>query len=41
VAAAEVVWDRAGFEYLADVSWNRHGLALTVLSRDQRDLQVF
>lgn len=38
--ATEVVWDREAFEYLAKVSWNRHGLALTVLSRDQRDLRV-
>ncbi|MCB0966326.1 MAG: S9 family peptidase [Ilumatobacter sp.] len=36
----EVVWDRAAFEYLAKVSWNGHGLALTVLSRDQHDLRV-
>ncbi|MFP5488102.1 MAG: DPP IV N-terminal domain-containing protein, partial [Acidimicrobiia bacterium] len=36
----EVAWDRAAFEYLAKVSWNRHGLAVTVLSRDQRDLEV-
>ena len=39
-APIEVPWDHAAFEYLAKVSWNRHGLALTVLSRDQRNLQV-
>ena len=37
---AEVIWDHDAFEYLASVSWNRHGLAITVLSRNQRDLQV-
>lgn len=36
----EVDWDRDAFEYLANVSWNQHGLAITVLSRDQQDLQV-
>ncbi len=36
----EVVWDRARFEYLAKVEWNTHGLAITVQSRDQRDVQV-
>jgi len=35
-----VAWDHTAFEYLAKVSWNDHGLALTVLSRDQHDLQV-
>ena len=35
-----VDWDRSAFEYLAKVAWNGHGLALTVLSRDQHDLQV-
>lgn len=35
-----IEWDRARFEYLAKVSWNRHGLAVTVLSRDQRELEV-
>ena len=39
-APIEAVWDRAAFEYLAKVSWNQHGLALTVLSRDQRHLEV-
>lgn len=39
-APVEVVWDRAGFEYLAKVAWTRHGLAITVLSRDQHDLEV-
>ncbi|HSJ90974.1 MAG TPA: prolyl oligopeptidase family serine peptidase [Ilumatobacter sp.] len=38
--APEVVWNRAAFEYLAKVDWNRHGLAITVLSRTQRDLEV-
>ena len=36
----EVEWDHAAFEYLAGVEWNEHGLAITVLSRDQRDLEV-
>jgi len=37
---AEVEWDRQRFEYLAEVVWNRHGLAITVLSRRQRELEV-
>ena len=36
----EVVWDRDAFEYLAKVNWNPNGLAITVLSRSQRDLEV-
>ncbi|MDW3216809.1 MAG: prolyl oligopeptidase family serine peptidase [Ilumatobacteraceae bacterium] len=36
----EVEWDRTAFEYLAKVDWNTHGLAITVLSRDQHDLEV-
>ena len=36
----EVEWDHTAFEYLAKVSWNTHGLAITVLSRDQHDLEV-
>jgi dipeptidyl-peptidase-4 len=36
----EIVWNHDAFEYLAKVNWNRHGLAVTVLSRRQRDLQV-
>jgi dipeptidyl-peptidase-4 len=36
----EVGWDRAAFPYLAGVHWNRHGMVLTVSSRDQRDLHV-
>lgn len=36
----EVDWDRAAFEYLAKVEWNTYGLAVTVLSRSQRDLEV-
>jgi dipeptidyl-peptidase-4 len=36
----DVQWDQAEFEYLAKVSWNTHGLAVTVLSRSQRDLEV-
>jgi dipeptidyl-peptidase 4 len=33
----QVEWDRAGYEYVATVSWNAHGPALlAVLSRDQR-----
>jgi dipeptidyl-peptidase 4 len=36
----EVDWDHDAFEYLAKVAWNRHGLAITVLSRDQHDLEV-
>jgi dipeptidyl-peptidase-4 len=39
-APTEVAWDRSMFEYLAKVSWNQHGLAITVLSRSQRDLEV-
>ncbi len=37
----EVQWDRAAFEYLARVSWTRHGdPVVQVLSRDQRSSQV-
>ncbi len=36
----EVGWDRIAFPYLAKVDWNEHGLAITVQSRDQRDLQI-
>lgn len=36
----EVDWDRDTFEYLAKVGWNDHGLAITVLSRNQQDLEV-
>jgi len=32
----EVSWDRDALPYLADVSWDRHGLLVTVQSRDQR-----
>lgn len=39
-APTEVEWDRTTFEYLAKVRWNQHGLAITVLSRNQRDLEV-
>lgn len=39
-ASTEVVWDRDTYEYLAKVSWNSDGLAITVLSRSQRDLEV-
>ena len=38
--ATEVTWHREAFPYLAKVEWNRHGLAITVSSRDQRDLEV-
>ncbi|AEW93065.1 peptidase S9 prolyl oligopeptidase active site domain protein [Streptantibioticus cattleyicolor NRRL 8057 = DSM 46488] len=36
----EVVWDRAGFEYLTDAAWDGHGIRLAVQSRDQRTLRV-
>ncbi len=36
----DVEWDRAAFEYLADVHWSEAGLIATVQSRDQRRLQV-
>jgi len=36
-ARSQVEWDRAGYEYLADVHWSEHGPALlSVLSRDQK-----
>jgi len=38
-ARTEVVWDRAGFEYLAAVDWSGP-LQILVQSRDQRDVQV-
>jgi dipeptidyl-peptidase-4 len=38
--AIEVDWDRDALPYLATVAWTDHGLALTVQSRDQRELQV-
>lgn len=37
---AEVVWDRAGFEYLVNVHWSEHSLLVAILSRDQREMQV-
>ncbi|PIE31405.1 MAG: S9 family peptidase [Ilumatobacter coccineus] len=37
----EVTWDHDQFSYLATVNWNHHGLAVTVISRDQRDLTTF
>jgi dipeptidyl-peptidase 4 len=36
----DVEWDRAAFEYLADVHWSAAGLIATVQSRGQRRLQV-
>ena len=36
----EVVWDRAGFEYLARAGWDAHRLLLGVQSRDQRTVLV-
>ncbi|WP_435174645.1 prolyl oligopeptidase family serine peptidase [Actinacidiphila sp. bgisy145] len=36
----EVVWDRAGFEYLAAASWDAHGPLLSVQSRDQGTVRV-
>jgi dipeptidyl-peptidase-4 len=36
----DVEWDRAAFEYLADVHWSKAGLLITVQSRDQRRLEV-
>jgi dipeptidyl-peptidase 4 len=36
----DVEWDRAAFEYLADVHWSDAGLLITVQSRDQRRLEV-
>jgi dipeptidyl-peptidase-4 len=37
----EVVWDRAGFEYLTTVHWSQHGDPLVqVQSRDQRRVRV-
>ncbi|MGA8112159.1 MAG: prolyl oligopeptidase family serine peptidase [Actinocatenispora sp.] len=39
-APTEVVWDRAGFEYLAAVTWSGRCPYLLVQSRDQRDVRV-
>ncbi len=39
-ARTEVVWDRAGFEYLAAVSWTGEQPYLLVQSRDQRTVQI-
>jgi dipeptidyl-peptidase-4 len=39
-APTAVSWDRISFPYLAKVDWNEFGLAITVQSRDQHDLQV-
>ena len=33
-------WDTTRFEYLTQTSWTPHGLAITLLSRDQRRLEV-
>lgn len=35
-----VRWDRKRYEYLVSVRWTRHGLHLTVQSRDQRTVRV-
>ncbi|MEY2959448.1 MAG: hypothetical protein RLZZ01_2016 [Actinomycetota bacterium] len=35
-----VGWDTDRFEYLVQVAWTTHGLAMTLLSRDQRRLEV-
>ncbi|MCG3041329.1 prolyl oligopeptidase family serine peptidase [Streptomyces sp. S1A] len=37
---AEVVWDRAAFEYVVAADWDAHGPLVTVQSRDQRVLRV-
>ncbi|MEO6652568.1 MAG: prolyl oligopeptidase family serine peptidase [Ilumatobacteraceae bacterium] len=39
-AAVDIEWDRDRFPYLAAVDWNEHGLAVTVQSRDQRDVEL-
>ncbi len=39
-STVEVDWDRHAFEYLTGVDWNEHGLAITVQSRSQRDLEI-
>jgi dipeptidyl-peptidase-4 len=36
----EIEWDRDGFPYIADVAWNRHGLHVTLQSRDQRHVMT-
>ena len=35
-----VAWDTGHFEYVDAVSWNAHGLAVTLRSRDQRHVAV-
>ena len=35
-----VEWESQQFEYLAAVSWSRHGLIVAVQSRDQRRVQI-
>ncbi len=39
-AIVDVEWDRDAFPYLADVHWTEAGLIASVLSRDQRALDV-
>ena len=36
----EVVWDRDRWPYLAHAGWDAHGPLITVLTRDQRRLEV-
>jgi dipeptidyl-peptidase-4 len=36
----EVMWDRAGFEYVTTAKWSEHGLLVVVQSRDQRRMLV-
>ncbi len=36
----EIDWDRDVFPYIADVAWNRHGLYVTIQSRDQRHVMT-
>ena len=35
-----VTWDSLAFEYLTSVQWNTHGLIISVMSRDQRLLDI-
>ena len=38
--STDVVWDADAFEYLTSVQWNKAGLVISVMSRDQKLLDI-
>ena len=39
-ASTQVVWNNADFEYLTSVQWTAAGLVISVMSRDQKSLDI-